>query len=159
MSNIWTYFFSFLANFKELCSYLLGETKMNEICNSFIKRSYERLACQLMKILCRLYTTFLTGFSLFLKQILLNCWVRAWIFAFFPPSFTSTTSELSWNVFILNSKDFLSHEICWFWSRNSCLCMDAVCPHFFTSARDIPVLCRKTKAVRCTHCAKTATSS
>ena len=30
---------------------------------------------------------------------------------------------------------------------------------FFTSVRGIPVLCRKTKAVRCTHCAKTATSS
>ena len=98
---------------------------MNEICNSFIKRSYERLAWT--KILYRLYTIFLTGFSLFLKQ---NCWVWAWIFAFFPPSFTSTTSELSSNVFILNSKDFLSHEICWFWSRNSCLCMDAMCPHF-----------------------------
>jgi len=41
---------------------------MNEIRNSFIKRNYERLACQLTKILYRLYTIFLTGFSLFLKQ-------------------------------------------------------------------------------------------
>ena len=50
-----------------------------------------------------------------------NCWVRPRIFAFFPSSFTSTTSQRSLNVFILNSNDILSHEICWFWSRNSCL--------------------------------------
>jgi len=94
-----------------------------EICNSFTERSYERLACQLTKILYRLYTNFLTRFSLFLKQ---NSWVRTWVFAFFLSSFTSTTSELSLNVFTLDSNDFLSHEICWFWSRNSCLCMGAV---------------------------------
>jgi len=128
---------------------------MNEIRNSFSKRSYGRWAFQLTKIFSEVLHNFLTGFSVFQKE---NCWVRAWISAFLPPSFILTISELSLNVFALNSSDVSSHKIYWFWSKNLCL-----------HGRYVPTLCdehrrlacanRKTKAMRCTHCIKTAISS
>jgi len=64
-------------------SYLLRETKINETCNSFIKRSYERLACQLTKILYRLYTIFLTELSVFETELL----SKGLCFCFFPTKF------------------------------------------------------------------------